>query len=276
MRAIVSSTSYDSFGNAIPKQAAGSAASGTGKATPNIATSYRYTGREYDVDTGLYYYRNRWYDPEIGRFISEDPIGFAGGDINLYGYVGNNPLSFTDPSGNYACSRQKGDSGELPDYAKSVYKGKLGRRLTKCINKVFSKIITGRSGIKATGANLLKPQKIANAPTVNDTKFSTSGLRDITNSAGELAGASLTGDEKSGNNGRIWIANNLKEAIKRLNLKISLLRLQQRTYIHELGNLLSRKISPDGSGTTFGDPNNSVDKDTGYQLEECVFGNVKP
>ena len=109
--AITSSTTYDSFGNAIPKQAAGSAASGAGNAAPNIATSYRYTGREYDSDTGLYYYRNRWYDPETGRFISEDPIGFAGGDINLYGYVGNNPQNFIDPSGNYACNRQKRKSG---------------------------------------------------------------------------------------------------------------------------------------------------------------------
>ena len=74
---------------------------------PNIATSYRYTGREYDADIGLYYYRNRWYDPEIGKFISEDPVGFAGGDINLYSYVGNNPLSLTDPFGNYACKRQR-------------------------------------------------------------------------------------------------------------------------------------------------------------------------
>ena len=118
---ITSSTTYDSFGNAIPKQAAGSAASGigsaasstgsaassTGNATSNIATTYRYTGREYDEETGLYYYRNRWYDPETGRFISEDPIGFAGGDINLYGYVGNNPQNFVDPSGNYACGPQK-------------------------------------------------------------------------------------------------------------------------------------------------------------------------
>ena len=84
---IVSSTSYDSFGNAAT----------------SIPTSYRYTGREYDSDTGLYYYRNRWYDPKIGRFISEDPIGFAGGDINLYGYVGNNPLSFIDPFGFRGC-----------------------------------------------------------------------------------------------------------------------------------------------------------------------------
>ena len=88
--AITSSTSYDSFGNAT--------------AGASIATSYRYTGREYDADTGLYYYRNRWYDPEIGRFISEDPIGFAGGDVNLYGYVGNNPHGYIDPFGFWRCS----------------------------------------------------------------------------------------------------------------------------------------------------------------------------
>ena len=109
--AIVSSTSYDSFGNAAPKQAAGSAASSAGKATPNIATSYRYTGREYDADTGLYYYRNRWYDPETGRFISEDPIGFAGGDINLYSYVGNNPHGYIDPFGFWRCAPTDPPSG---------------------------------------------------------------------------------------------------------------------------------------------------------------------
>ena len=65
----------------------------------NTPTRYRYTGREYDADTGLYYYRNRWYDPEIGLFISEDPIGFAGGDVNLYGYVWNSPYNFIDPFG---------------------------------------------------------------------------------------------------------------------------------------------------------------------------------
>ena len=47
----------------------------------------------------MYYYRNRWYDVETGRFISEDPIGFAGGDVDLYGYVWNSPYSFIDPFG---------------------------------------------------------------------------------------------------------------------------------------------------------------------------------
>ncbi|MEW6131401.1 MAG: RHS repeat-associated core domain-containing protein [Acidobacteriota bacterium] len=62
-------------------------------------TRYGYTGREKDEATGLLYYRARWYDPEQGRFITQDPIGFAGGDTNLYAYVGNEPVSFADPLG---------------------------------------------------------------------------------------------------------------------------------------------------------------------------------
>lgn len=58
---------------------------------------FQYTGREND-GTGLYYYRARYYSPSFGRFISEDPIGFAGG-INTYEYVGGNPLSYVDPLG---------------------------------------------------------------------------------------------------------------------------------------------------------------------------------
>jgi RHS repeat-associated protein len=73
---------YDSFGNS----------------TGTVGTRYRYTGRELDPDAELYYYRARYYDPQARRFISEDPIGLEGG-ANLYAYVGNNPLSFIDPSG---------------------------------------------------------------------------------------------------------------------------------------------------------------------------------
>ncbi len=57
-----------------------------------------FTGREKDVDTSLYYYRARYYDPELGRFISEDPLRFQAG-INFYAYVGNNPINANDPSG---------------------------------------------------------------------------------------------------------------------------------------------------------------------------------
>jgi len=50
-----------------------------------------------------YYYRARYYDPEIGRFVSEDPLGFAAGDVNFYAYVGNNPINNNDPSGQFVC-----------------------------------------------------------------------------------------------------------------------------------------------------------------------------
>ncbi|RKZ43487.1 MAG: hypothetical protein DRQ58_12525, partial [Gammaproteobacteria bacterium] len=60
---------------------------------------FLFTGREYSDDTGLYYYRGRYYDPGLGRFISQDPIGFEGGDFNLYRYVNNSPLNGTDPTG---------------------------------------------------------------------------------------------------------------------------------------------------------------------------------
>ena len=48
---------------------------------------------------GFYYMKARYYDPEVGRFISEDPIGFEGGDVNFYAYVANNPINNVDPSG---------------------------------------------------------------------------------------------------------------------------------------------------------------------------------
>lgn len=59
---------------------------------------FQYAGREYDSDAQLYYYRARWYDPAARRFISEDPIGLNGG-INLYAYVGNNPINQKDSLG---------------------------------------------------------------------------------------------------------------------------------------------------------------------------------
>lgn len=80
---------------------------------------YAYTGREWDQETGLYYYRARYFDPKIGRFIGEDPIRFKGG-INFYGYVRNNPGNFVDPLGlQWAPPRDaQGNpmtSGVLPD-----------------------------------------------------------------------------------------------------------------------------------------------------------------
>lgn len=67
-------------------------------ADTGVITRYRMAGREYDQESGLYYMRARYYDPETGRFLSEDPIGIAGG-LNLYAYSGNDPVNNRDPSG---------------------------------------------------------------------------------------------------------------------------------------------------------------------------------
>ena len=66
--------------------------------TEQTYNPYCYTGREFDSKE-LYYYRARYYDPTIGRFISNDPIEFMGGDFNFYRYVGGDPVNFRDPSG---------------------------------------------------------------------------------------------------------------------------------------------------------------------------------
>jgi RHS repeat-associated protein len=99
---IVQSYTYDAYGN-IQNQ------------TGTIRQPFNFTGREFDSETGLYFYRARMYDARIGRFIQNDPIGFAGGDVNLaryvdsvgkplldvnlYRYTGNNPINKIDPKG---------------------------------------------------------------------------------------------------------------------------------------------------------------------------------
>lgn len=75
---------YSPYGEALPT-------------TDDQGNALEYTGREND-GMGLYYYRARYYDPILKRFVSEDPIGLAGG-LNLYGYVGGSPTNLIDPSG---------------------------------------------------------------------------------------------------------------------------------------------------------------------------------
>ncbi len=64
-----------------------------------IDQPYSYTGREFEAESDLYYYRARHYDPSTGRFLQKDPIGFKAGDVNLYWYVRENPQNYADPSG---------------------------------------------------------------------------------------------------------------------------------------------------------------------------------
>ena len=87
--AIANTYVYDSFGNLT-------------SSSGSVTNPFRLTARECDSETGLYYYRARYYDPTVGRFLSED-LKDSGTGINVYPYVYNDPVDLMDPSGLSAC-----------------------------------------------------------------------------------------------------------------------------------------------------------------------------
>jgi RHS repeat-associated protein len=64
-----------------------------------VESNLRFAGQYFDSETGLHYNYHRYYDPKLGRYLRADPIGFEGGDLNLYVYVFNNPINLTDIKG---------------------------------------------------------------------------------------------------------------------------------------------------------------------------------
>jgi RHS repeat-associated protein len=113
----------------------------------------QFTGRENDGHD-LYYYRARYYQPSHGRFLSEDPLGFGGGDPNFYAYVFNNPINYSDPSGEIIppllllCLRGAGQS-IAQDIGASVISGR----------KI--QIDWGEAGISCLTGGLNKVAKVA-------------------------------------------------------------------------------------------------------------------
>ena len=95
---VVNHITYDSFGGV------------TGESNSDVDFRFGYTGREFDEETGQYYYRARYYDAGVGRFINQDPIGFEAGDPNFYRYVNNSPANFTDPTGEILDALYKNDT----------------------------------------------------------------------------------------------------------------------------------------------------------------------
>ena len=99
---VVNHLKYDSFGNV------------TAESNASASPMMKFTGRYYDEDVGLQWNWQRWYDPQTGLWLSEDPLGFAAGDANLVRYVVNSPANGTDPSGVRAESTVPEYGWELP------------------------------------------------------------------------------------------------------------------------------------------------------------------
>ena len=91
---IIKHIKYDSFGNITNKD--------TTEFNASFTTPFGFAGGLYDRDTDLIHFGYREYDSNSRTWLSKDPIGFAGGDANLYGYVLGDPVNFVDPLGLYA------------------------------------------------------------------------------------------------------------------------------------------------------------------------------
>ena len=142
--------SYDSFGNRAFDQnysSTGTTISSTDKLAVDVI--FGYTGRFWDTDIGLQSNRARWYDPAQGRWISQDPIGFAAGDANLYRYVGNGPTWKTDPSG---LEEGGGLAGWLDRNFRDPLRNWLNRNLKHPVNEfVDEKVQPIAEGFKQGG-----------------------------------------------------------------------------------------------------------------------------
>jgi RHS repeat-associated protein len=88
--ALAQTYTYDTFGN-------------TTNSSGSLTNFFRYTGREFDTETGLYYDRARYLDPTTGRFVNEDPLAFNAG-LNFYDYVNGDPTNLADPTGLFGAS----------------------------------------------------------------------------------------------------------------------------------------------------------------------------
>jgi len=135
----VETASYDPFG-------AMTSETGPAMSGGEVANKLRYTGREFDRETGLYYYRARYYDGE--RFLTEDPIGFRGG-INKYAYVLNNPINANDPTGLIAITHtaNEGDTVHVIIEIPIEYNGPGDKAIGEStVNPAIQDVWTGRFG----------------------------------------------------------------------------------------------------------------------------------
>jgi RHS repeat-associated protein len=182
---------YDIFGNP---------ASGNGG-------TFQFTGQMYISQLGLYYYRARYYSPQLGRFLQTDPVGYKD-DFDLYSYVGNDPLDRTDPSG-LKCQGAGNDASCTFDEFKDK-KGNVitreqatsgGNRLTKALKMdPASRVARQEAAMTAKYKSALAMQESGGSVTISGDK--SLGVADQTVSGGTIVSAMqstpLVSTEKSG------------------------------------------------------------------------------
>ncbi len=113
------------------------------------STPYRFTGKEQDCETGLYYYGARYYDPKVSRFLSVDPLVHKFPGWSPYNYTLDNPIVYTDPDGRSPISvlakmvAKQGVKAGIRAYAKKQIRGRLQNYMSKNMAKQFAKDLDG-------------------------------------------------------------------------------------------------------------------------------------
>jgi RHS repeat-associated protein len=130
------SVTYTSFGEARIDQAA------------ILMNDLRFPGQYFDEETGVNYNWNRYYGFYLGKYMQVDPLGFAGGDVNLYGYVNNSAINMVDPFGLTSCPFS------VASYIKSNCK--YAKRAAKDPNEIRVMLIqSGFENAWGTATNIL-------------------------------------------------------------------------------------------------------------------------
>ena len=114
----------------------------------SLVSPFQYTGHQSDVETGLSYYRARYYDPSLGRLVSEDPLRFFSGDENFYEYAEQDPVNFIDPFGLFCKCTYSQSTGHL-----------------KCVDSESGKTVAEANGYAGKGAGKNNPD-MQNVPFV--------------------------------------------------------------------------------------------------------------
>ncbi|MEM3036420.1 MAG: RHS repeat-associated core domain-containing protein, partial [Thermoplasmata archaeon] len=136
--------------------------------TSTIGNNYLFQGREYDPETGLYYFRARYYDPILSRFLSPDPLGYVD-SMNLYQAFNDNPLNFVDPLGELIILSGQDPVGDF-ELLKEVFR-KLGIRNIDDIltykkdshGRYYIELIGGKGALKKSVKNSLEELGVYNA-----------------------------------------------------------------------------------------------------------------
>jgi RHS repeat-associated protein len=164
---VVEHRQYDSFGRILSRTTDAFLRT---VPTQGVGIDFAYAGRPVEAATGLSDNRARWYEPGTGRFINEDPSGFNGGDVNLYRYVGNDPVNKVDPSGLAAIWTQQAARQSVSAAANGP-----GLPLTTVVSGVNPLMMTAQAPPASPPTGSLRSRLLAEIekwPTRGDTGYS--------------------------------------------------------------------------------------------------------